>query len=88
VRGYEYGERQGRGIWAVQSEIEILPNEWVAPVVLADVGNVIGSGSGDPLVGVGLGLSVGNGWLRIDLVKGVNPAAALRADVGVRIPVW
>jgi hypothetical protein len=88
VRGYEYGERQGRGVWAVQSEIEVWPNEWVAPVVLADVGNVIGSDSGDPLVGVGLGLSVGNGWLRIDLLKGVNPSGAVRADVGVRLPAW
>jgi hypothetical protein len=88
VRGYEYGVRRGPGVWAVQGEIEIVPNEWVAPLVLADVGNVIGSDSSDPLVGVGLGLSVGNGWLRIDLVKGVNPATAVRADLGVRLPVW
>ena len=85
VRGYEYGARRGRGVWSVQSEFEIVPNEWVAPVVLMDVGNVIGSGAGDPLIGVGLGLSLGNGWLRLDLVKGVNPAAVVRADLGVQI---
>jgi hypothetical protein len=88
VRGYEYGMRRGRGLWAVQSEVEIVPNEWVAPLLLADVGNVIGNGSGDPLVGVGLGLALGNGWLRIDLVKGVHPSTAVRADLGVRLPVW
>jgi hypothetical protein len=72
----------------VQSELEIVPNDWVAPLLLLDVGNVIGSDTGDPLVGVGLGLAVGNGWLRIDLVKGVHPSAAVRADLGVRLPVW
>ena len=85
VRGYEYGTRRGRGVWSVQSELEIRPNPWVAPVALVDVGNVTGSGSGEPLVGVGLGLSVGNGWLRLDLVKGVNPAAVMRADLGIKI---
>jgi hypothetical protein len=65
-----------------------VPNEWVAPLLLADVGNVIGTGSGDPLVGLGLGLSVGNGWLRFDLTKGVHPSAVVRGDLEVRIPVW
>jgi hypothetical protein len=88
VRGYEYGARRGRGVWAVQGEVEIVPNGWVAPLLIADVGNVIGGGGGDPLVGVGLGLAVGNGWLRIDLVKGVHPSTVVRADVGVRLPVW
>jgi len=88
VRGYEYGVRQGRGVWAVQGEIEIHPNEWVAPVLLVDVGNVIGDGGGSPLVGAGLGLSVGNGWLRIDLVKGLHPAAVVRADLGIQVPIW
>jgi hypothetical protein len=88
VRGYEYGERRGRGVWAVQSEVEIVPNEWVAPLLIVDVGNVIGAGSGDPLVGAGLGLAVGNGWLRIDFLKGVHPANAVRVDLGVRLPVW
>lgn len=88
VRGYEYGARRGRGVWALQTEVEIVPNEWVAPLLLADVGNVIGEGSGDPLVGVGLGLSVGNGWLRMELVKGVHPSTVVRADLGVRLPVW
>jgi hypothetical protein len=54
-------------------------------VALVDIGNVIGSGAGDPLIGIGLGLSLGNGWLRLDLVKGVNPAAVVRADLGVHI---
>jgi hypothetical protein len=44
----------------------------IAPVLLVDVGNVFGSGVGDPLVGAGVGLSVGNGWLRSDLVNGLN----------------
>jgi hypothetical protein len=88
VRGYEYGTRRGRGVWSIQGEIEILPNDWVAPLVLLDVGNVFGAGSGDPLVGVGLGLSFGNGWLRVDLAKGVNPSSAVRVDIGVRFPVW
>jgi hypothetical protein len=88
VRGYEYGVRRGRGVWAAQGEIEIYPNEWVAPMLLVDVGNVIGNGAGSPLVGAGVGLSVGNGWLRIDLVKGLNPGAVVRADLGVQIPVW
>jgi hypothetical protein len=88
VRGYEYGARRGRGVWAVQSEVEIVPNPWVAPLLIMDAGNVTGEGAGDPLVSVGLGLSVGNGWLRIDLVKGVHPSTVVRADLGVRFPVW
>jgi hypothetical protein len=88
VRGYEYGVRRGRGVWAAQGEVEIYPNEWVAPVLMLDVGNVIGQDAGDPLVGAGVGLSVGNGWLRFDLVKGLNPGSAVRADLGVQIPVW
>jgi hypothetical protein len=88
VRGYEYGVRRGRGLWAAQGEIEIVPNEWVAPLLLVDVGDVIGPGGGDPLVGVGVGLAAGNGWLRIDVMKGVHPAAVVRADLGVQIPVW
>jgi hypothetical protein len=88
VRGYEYGVRRGRGLWAVQGELEIWPNEWAAPLLLVDVGNVIGGGAGDPLVGVGVGLSAGNGWLRIDLMKGVNPGTPVRADIGIQVPVW
>lgn len=88
VRGYEYGVRRGRGVWAMQGDIEIWPNEWVAPLLLVDVGNVIGDGAGSPMVGAGMGLSLGNGWLRVDFVKGVRPRAVLRADVGVQIPVW
>lgn len=88
VRGYEYGTRRGRGVWAIQSEIEIVPSEWVAPVLITDVGNVFGAGSGEPLVGVGVGLSVGNGWLRIDLTKGLNPSTVVRADLGIQVPVW
>jgi hypothetical protein len=72
----------------VQGEIEVYPNEWVAPVLMLDVGNVIGPEAGDPLVGAGVGLSVGNGWLRIDLVKGLNPGTVVRADLSVRVPVW
>jgi hypothetical protein len=88
VRGYEYGARRGRGLWAVQGEIEVYPNEWVAPVLMLDVGNVIGPEAGDPLVGAGVGLSVGNGWLVIDLVKGLNPGTVVRADLSLRVPVW
>jgi hypothetical protein len=88
VRGYEYGARRGRGLWAVQSEVEIVPSDWVAPLLLLDVGDVFGRGGFDPLVGIGVGAAFGNGWLRLDLVKGVNPATVVRADLGVRVPVW
>jgi hypothetical protein len=88
VRGYEYGMRRGEGVWAVQGEMEVYPNEWAAPLLILDVGNVIGSGSGDPLIGAGIGVSVGNGWLRIDLVKGLHPSTVVRADIGVQVPVW
>jgi hypothetical protein len=75
-------------VWAVQSEVEIVPNDWLAPLLIVDVGNVIGADTGHPLVGVGLGLAAGNGWLRVDFVKGVHPSEAVRVNLGVRLPVW
>jgi hypothetical protein len=39
-------------------------------------------------VGVGGGVSLLSGWLRIQLAKGVRPAVSMRADVLVQIPSY
>ncbi len=90
VRGYTYGFRRGRILAAAQFDLELTTHPWVAPYVLADVGNVYQSDvpgvPGDPLAGVGAGLSFFGGWMRLELATGVNPSTAVRADFLFRVP--
>jgi hypothetical protein len=91
VRGYTYGSLVGESFWSVQTEFELVHNDWASPVLFVDTGNLFrsavpGFSAGDPLVGVGAGLSIFGGWLRIDLSKGVNPGTDVRLDISADIP--
>jgi hypothetical protein len=91
VRGYTYGTLTGESFWSVQGQIELIHNEWASPVLFADVGNLLrsdlpGFSPRDPLVGIGAGVAVFGGWLRLDLSKGVNPSTDVRFDVSANIP--
>ena len=81
VRGYDYGTRVGRGIWAAQLDVALSRHWLVAPVVFADVGDTYGSDRFDPLVGVGGGLSFFGGWLRFNGAVGLNPSGDFRFDL-------
>ena len=84
VRGYDYGARSGKGFWAAQLDVA-LSHRWIlAPVVSVDVGDVFSlddTYDPDPLVGVSAGVSALNGWLRLNLSKGLNPDGDLRFDL-------
>lgn len=85
VRGYDYGTRVGRGVWAVQLDAALARSWIISPVVFADVGNTFPSGS-DPLVGVGGGLSLLGGWIRLNGSVGLNPSTDFRFDLFFRAP--
>ena len=88
VRGYVYGVRRGEGFWSAQWEQELRDSRLWAPVVFVDVGDVVTSSyEFDPLVGVGAGVALLSGWMRLDLSKGVNPSTSLRFDLLFRIPL-
>lgn len=41
----------------------------------------------DPLVGVGVGVALLSGWMRLDLAKGVHPSTSVRFDLLFRVPL-
>jgi len=91
VRGYPYGARVGATMWSVQSELELSHDPWIVPVLFADAGGLLrseagGPGAMDPMIGGGIGLSLLNGWLRLDCAKGFHPNAGVRCDALVRVP--
>lgn len=79
VRGYDYGTQVGRSFWSAQLDVPLTRNWLVTPVVFGDAGGTVSGG--DPLVGVGAGLSFLNGWFRLDVSKGLNPGRSARFDV-------
>jgi hypothetical protein len=83
VRGYLYGERIGRHVWAAQLDLALTRSSFVAPVLFVDVGDTF---SGDPLVGVGGGLSILEGLIRFNLSAGVRPERDVRFDLMFRAP--
>jgi hemolysin activation/secretion protein len=85
VRGYDYGTRAGRGVWAAQLDAALARSWIISPVVFADVGNTFPGGS-DPLVGVGGGLSLLGGWIRLNGSVGLNPSTDFRFDLFFRAP--
>ena len=88
VRGYTYGVRRGDHFWSAQWEQELGDPTWWAPVIFADVGDVVTPDyTFDPLVGLGFGASLLSGWVRLDLAKGVNPSTAVRFDLLFRMPL-
>ena len=83
VRGYTYGVRQGRELWAAQLDIALSRSRLLAPVVFFDVGDTF---TADPLIGAGAGLSLLNGLMRFNLSKGLRPVESLRFDLLFRAP--
>jgi hypothetical protein len=84
VRGYTYGTRVGKGMWAAQLDLALGRRSLLSPVVFVDAGDVFGSS--DPLVSVGGGVSLLNGMIRFNLSKGVNPSVPARFDLLFRAP--
>jgi hypothetical protein len=83
VRGYSYGVRRGRQVWAAQLDVALTRWWLLAPVAFVDVGDTFVS---DPMVGAGVGLSVLNGLIRFNLAKGLRPASEVRFDLLFRAP--
>ena len=83
VRGYTYGTRRGREMWSLQLDYALRRSGLWAPVVFADVGDTF---DGNPLIGVGAGISLLNGFIRFNLAKGVNPTTDVRLDLLFRAP--
>lgn len=81
VRGYSYGERTGRQLWAAQLDLALRRSAVWTPVIFADIGDTFSS---DPMVGLGVGMSLLNGLLRFDLSQGVRPHSELRFDLAFK----
>jgi hemolysin activation/secretion protein len=87
VRGYDYGYRRAAGGWAAQLDWALRRSGWLwTPVVFADVGDVYRGGRFDPLVGVGGGLSLLGGFIRLNAAWGLNPRTDFRFDLLFRAP--
>jgi hypothetical protein len=83
VRGYTYGVRAGREFWSAQLDVAVLESAWLMPVIFADVGDTFDR---DPIAAVGVGVSLLNGLVRLNLAKGVRPSRGARLDVHFRAP--
>jgi hypothetical protein len=81
VRGYPYGTRVAREFWSAQMDYALRRSAAWTPVVFADVGDTFSS---DPIVGAGLGVSLLNGLIRLDLSKGLRPSSEVRLDLAFR----
>jgi hypothetical protein len=81
VRGYPYGTRVAREFWSAQMDYALRRSAAWTPVVFADVGDTFSS---DPIVGAGLGVSLLNGLIRLDLSKGLRPSSDVRLDLAFR----
>ena len=79
VRGHPYGERAGESFWSVQLDVPLRHGTALAPVVFFDMGSTFGRP--DPLLGVGFGWSLFNGWLRPNLSYALAPDRGLRFDI-------
>lgn len=83
IRGYPYGQRTARTLWAAQFDYELRKRGALTPVVFADIGDSFSSR--DPLVSVGGGLSVLGGLVRFDVAKGIHPVVGPRFDLSFRL---
>ncbi len=81
VRGYTYGVRQGREFWSAQLDMALTQSQLWSTVAFVDAADTFSS---DPLVGVGAGLSALNGFVRLNISKGVRPATDVRFDLMFR----
>ena len=85
VRGYDYGTRTGTAFWSAQLDIGLLKDAAVSPVIFGDIGDATFAAS-DPLITVGAGLSLIQGWIRFNVSKGLQPDAPVRFDLLFRAP--
>jgi hypothetical protein len=85
VRGFEYGERRGNAFWSAQLDIGLKRRGILSPVIFADIGDATFTDS-DPLIGVGGGVSLLQGFMRLNLSKGLEPDRDLRLDLLFRAP--
>ena len=85
VRGFDYGERRGAAFWSAQLDFGLRRSSIISPVIFADIGDATFS-SFDPLIGVGGGLSILQGFARLNLSKGLEPDRDLRFDLLFRAP--
>jgi hemolysin activation/secretion protein len=83
VRGYTYGTRWGRELWAAQLDVALTRNPFVTPAAFVDAGHTF---TGARLVGVGGGLSILGGLVRFNVAKGVSPGTDVRFDLLLRAP--
>lgn len=83
VRGFDYGERRGDAFWSAQLDFGLKRRGIVSPVIFADIGDATFS-SFDPLIGIGGGLSILQGFARLNLAKGLYPDRDLRFDLMFR----
>jgi hypothetical protein len=83
VRGYTYGTRTGRYLWSLQLDMALTRSAIVTPVAFVDAGDTF---VGDPLVGVGGGLSILRGLIRFNVSAGVRPKTEARFDLMFRAP--
>ncbi len=83
VRGYAYGTRRARQLWAAQLDVALTRSRLLAPVAFVDIGDTFMS---DPMVGAGLGLSLLGGLVRFNLSKGLRPVGEVRFDLLFRAP--
>jgi hypothetical protein len=86
VRGYDYGTRVGTGVWAAQLDLALTRSWLLAPVLFADVGDTFDGAGFDPLVGVGGGVSLLGGLVRLNGAIGLNPRTDFRFDLLFRAP--
>jgi hypothetical protein len=85
VRGYDYGTRTGNAFWSAQLDVSVLKDAPVSPVIFGDIGDATSSAF-DPLIAVGGGLSLIQGWIRFNVSKGLEPDVPLRFDLLFRAP--
>ncbi len=88
VRGFEYGARRGQAFWSAQLDVAPLKGR-IRPVAFVDAGQAASAAdlfSSTALAGAGLGLSVFNGALRLDLSHPLTPdtGGKVRFDIVVQ----
>ncbi|MGH7498936.1 MAG: ShlB/FhaC/HecB family hemolysin secretion/activation protein, partial [Gemmatimonadales bacterium] len=88
VRGFEYGTVRGQAFWVARLDVAPIRAR-LRPVVFADAGQAALAAdlfSSKALIGAGVGLSVFNGVLRLDLSHPISPDSGgkVRFDIVVR----
>ncbi|MEK7239793.1 MAG: ShlB/FhaC/HecB family hemolysin secretion/activation protein [Gemmatimonadota bacterium] len=86
VRGSRPGTMSGNAFWMGRGELA-LSRRAVKPVLFGDVGwagdRTNFSKPGRPMSGVGVGASILDGMIRLDVARGLYPLKAIRIDLSV-----